>query len=49
MSEEIHMEGDSTSYEEAMRSHHSSKWREVMEVKMRSMSTSQVWKLEEIS
>jgi hypothetical protein len=27
-SEEIHMEGDPTSYEESMRSPHSSKWRE---------------------
>jgi hypothetical protein len=48
MSEEIHMEGDPTSYEEAMRSPHSSKWREVMEDEMRSMSANQVWKLEEI-
>jgi hypothetical protein len=45
-SQEIHMEGDLTSYEEAMRSPHSSKWREAMEDKMRSMSTNQVWKLE---
>jgi hypothetical protein len=48
MSEEIHMEGDPTSYEEAMRSPHSSKWREAMEDEMRSMSANQVWKLEEI-
>jgi hypothetical protein len=47
-SEEIHMEGDPTSYEEAMRSPHSSKWCEVIEDEMRSMSTNQVWKLEEI-
>jgi hypothetical protein len=47
-SEEIHIEGDPTSYEEAMRSTHSSKWREVMEDEMRSMSANQVWKLEEI-
>jgi hypothetical protein len=47
-SEEIHMEGDPTSYEEAMRSPHSSKWREAMEDEMRSMSANQVWKLEEI-
>jgi hypothetical protein len=44
----IHMEGDSTSYEEAMRSPYSSKWREAMEDEMRSMSANQVWKLEEI-
>jgi hypothetical protein len=42
------MEGDPTSYEEAMRSPHSSKWREAMEDKMRSMSANQFWKLEEI-
>jgi hypothetical protein len=42
------MEGDPTSYEEAMRSSHSSKWHEAMEDEMRSMSTNQVWKLEEI-
>jgi hypothetical protein len=48
-SEEIHMEGDPTSYEEAMRSHHSSKWREAIEDEIRSMSVNKVWKLEEIS
>jgi hypothetical protein len=48
-SEEIHMEGDPTSYEEAMRSPYSSKWCEAMEDEMRYMSTNQVWKLEEIS
>jgi hypothetical protein len=42
------MEGDPTSYEEAMRSPHLSKWREAMEDEMRYMSTNQVWKLEEI-
>jgi hypothetical protein len=47
-SEEIHMEGDLTSYEEAIRSPHSSKWCEAMEDEMRSMSANQVWKLEEI-
>jgi hypothetical protein len=46
-SEEIHIEGDPTSYEEAMRSPHSSKWREDIEDEMRSMSVNQVWKLEE--
>jgi hypothetical protein len=47
-SEEIHMEGDPTSYEEAMRSLHSFKWHEAMEDEMRSMIANQVWKLEEI-
>jgi hypothetical protein len=42
------MEGDHTSYEEAMRSPHSSKWCEAMEDEVWSMSTNQVWKLEEI-
>jgi hypothetical protein len=37
-SEEIYMEGDSTSYEEAMRSPHSSKWCEAIEYEMRSMN-----------
>jgi hypothetical protein len=48
MSEEIQMEGDLASFEEAMRSPHSSKWLEAMEDEMRSMSTNKVWKLEEI-
>jgi hypothetical protein len=47
-SEEIHTEGDLTSYEEVMGSPHSSKWHEAMEDEMRSMSANQVWKLEEI-
>jgi hypothetical protein len=42
------MAGDPTSYEEVMRSPHSSKWREAMEDEMRSMSANQVWKLEDI-
>jgi hypothetical protein len=42
------MKGDPTSYEEAMRSPHSSKWCEAMENEMRSMSANQVWKLKEI-
>jgi hypothetical protein len=46
VSEEIQMEGDPTSFEEAMRSGHSSKWLEVMEDEMRSMSTNRVWDLE---
>ena len=46
--EEVHMEGDLTSYEEAMRSVHSSKWLEAMKDEMKSMSSSGVWDLEEI-
>jgi hypothetical protein len=42
------MKGDLTSYEESMRSPHSSKWREAIEDEMRSMSANRVWKLEEI-
>jgi hypothetical protein len=41
-SEEIHMEGDPTSYEVAMKNPHSSKWREAMEDEIRSMSANQV-------
>jgi hypothetical protein len=41
------MEGDPTSFEEAMRSAHSSKWLEAMEDEMRSMSTNRVSDLEE--
>jgi hypothetical protein len=48
VSEKIQMEGDPTSFEEAMRSAHSSKWLEAMEDEMRSMSTNRVWNLEEI-
>jgi len=48
MSEEIQMEGDPTTFEEAMRSPHSSKWLEAMEDEIKSMSTNKVWKLEEI-
>ena len=43
------MEGDPTSFEEAMRSTHSSEWLEVMKDEMRSMSTNDVWVLEKIS
>ena len=43
------MEGDPTSFEEAMRSAHSSKWLEAMQDEMRSMSTNDVWDLEKIS
>jgi hypothetical protein len=49
VSEEIQMEGDPTSFEEAMRSIHSSNWLETMEDEMRSMSTNRVCDLEEIS
>jgi hypothetical protein len=46
--EEIQMEGDLTSFEEAMRSVHSFKWLEAMEDEMRFMSTNRVWYIEEI-
>ena len=42
------MEGDPTSFEEAMRSTHSSKWLEAMQGEMRSMRTNGVWDLENI-
>jgi hypothetical protein len=48
VSEEIQMECDPTSFEEAMRSAHSSKWLEAMNDEIRSMSTNKVWDLEEI-
>jgi hypothetical protein len=43
---EIQMEGDPTSFEEAMRSDNSSKWLEAMEDEIKSMSTNKVWDLE---
>jgi hypothetical protein len=43
------MEGDPTSFEEAMRSAHSSKWLDAMKDEMKSMSTNRVCDLEEIS
>jgi len=46
--EESHMEGDPTSYEEAMRSVHSSEWLEAMKDEMKSMSSNGVWDLEKI-
>lgn len=49
VSEEVQMEEDPTSFEQAMRSAHSSKWLEAMEDEMRSMSSNKVWDLEEIS
>jgi hypothetical protein len=48
VSEEIQMEGDPTSVEEAMRSALSSKWLEAMQDEMKSISTNKVWELEEI-
>jgi hypothetical protein len=48
VSEEFQMEGDPASFEEAMRSAHSSKWIDAMEDEMRSMSVNKVWDLEEI-
>ena len=48
VSEKIQMEGDPTSFEEAMRSVYSFKWQEAMEVKINSMNTNDVRDLEEI-
>jgi len=48
-SEEIQMKGDPTSFEEAMRSAHSSEWLEAMQDEMRSMDTNVVWDLVTIS
>ena len=48
VSEEFQIEGDPTSFEEAMRSAHSSKWLEAILDEMRSMSTNDVWDLEKI-
>jgi hypothetical protein len=48
VSEAVQMEGDPTTFEEATRSVHSSKWLEAMEDEMRSMSSNKVWDLEEI-
>ena len=46
--EEFQIEGDPTSFEEALRSAHSSKWLEAMQDEIRSMSTNNVWDLEKI-
>ena len=46
--EESQMEGDPTSFEEAMRSAHSSMWLEAIQDEMRSMSINRVWNLEKI-
>ena len=40
------MEDDPISFEEAMRSDHSSKWLEAMEDEMKSMNANKVWDLE---
>jgi hypothetical protein len=42
ISKEIQIEGDPTSFEEAMRNVHSSKWLEAMKDKIRSMITNRV-------
>ena len=47
--EEFQMEGDLTSFEETLRSAHSSKWLEAMEDEIKSMKTNRVWNLETIS
>ena len=47
--EEFQMEDDPTSFEEAMKSDHSSKCLEAMEDEIKSMSTNKVWNLEPIS
>jgi hypothetical protein len=46
--EEFQMEGDPTSFEEAIRSDNSSKWLEAMEDEIKSMSTNKVWDLKHI-
>jgi hypothetical protein len=48
ISEEIQIEGDPTSFEEAMRSAYSFKCLDAMEDEMRSTSINKVWDLEEI-
>ena len=44
--EEFQMEDDPTSFEEAMRSDHSSKWLKAMEAEIKSMNANKVWDLE---
>jgi hypothetical protein len=44
--EEFQMGDDPTSFEEAIRSNHSSKWLKAIEDEMKSMSTNEVWDLE---
>jgi hypothetical protein len=48
-SEEVQMEDDPTSFEEAMRNEYSSKWLDAIKDEIKSMSTNEVWDLEEIS
>ena len=43
--EKFQMDDDPTSFEEAMRSEHSSKWLEAMEDEMKSMNANKVWDL----
>ena len=43
------MNGDFTSFKEAMRSVYSFKWQEAMKAEINSMNTNDVWDLEEIS
>ena len=43
------MEDDPTSFEEAMRNDHSSKWLEAIEDEMKSINANKVWDLEIIS
>ena len=45
---ECEIEGDPTSFEEAMRNAHSSKWLEAMQDEIRSMNNNGVWDLETI-
>jgi hypothetical protein len=44
--EEFQMEDDPTSFEEAIRSDHSSKWLEAMEDEIKSINANKVWDLE---
>jgi hypothetical protein len=46
--EEFQMEGDPTSFEEAMRSAHSEKWLEAIQDEIKSMNTNKVWDSETI-
>ena len=39
------MEGDPTSFEQAMRSVYSFKWQEAIKVEMNSMNTNDIWDL----
>jgi hypothetical protein len=43
------MEGDLTSFEEAVRSAHLKKWLEAMQDEIKSMNTNKVWNLEKNS